>query len=198
MSTTPVANEAVEYVRRVYANTLSWYDNADRKAQLILTANGGFLTVLVGFALSSPVDVTKTVHAFGPETWLFAGVAATRVVVAFASAALALSSRLHSKASAGEVITRHGVKLDDPEATYDPSVLWFFQFVALLDENAYERRLGAVTAQDEIDSMADEIIQLSQRVTIKHRWVNVGFVATTVALSCLLATSVSYAVRLAI
>jgi hypothetical protein len=198
MSTTSVGDDAVEYARRVYANTLSWYDNADRKAQLILTANGGFLTVLVGFALSSPVDVTRTVHAFGPETWLFAGVAAASVVVAFGSAALALWSRLHSKASASEIIRGHGVKLDDPDATYDPSVLWFFQFVALLDETAYERRLRAVSAQDEIDSMADEIIKLSQRVTIKHGWVNVGFVATTVALSCLLATSVSYAVRLAI
>ena len=47
----------VEYTRRLYANVLAWYDNADRKAQLILTANGGFLTVLVGFALSRPLEV---------------------------------------------------------------------------------------------------------------------------------------------
>jgi pycsar effector protein len=197
MTETPVDKDAVEYARRAYGNVLNWYDNADRKAQLILTANGGFLTVLVGFALSKPVELTQTLDTFGPETWLFAGIAAASIVVAFASAALALFSRLHSPQSARKVMSGHGVDVCDP-TTYDPSVLWFFQFVAQLDESAYERRLRTVTAGDEIDSMADEMIQLSQRVTSKHHWVNVGFIATTIALSFLLAMSVSYAVRLAI
>jgi hypothetical protein len=197
MTNTPIDNDAVEYARRVYGNVLSWYDNADRKAQLILTANGGFLTVLVGFALSKPVELTQTLDTFGPETWLFAGIAATSIVVAFASAARALYSRLHSPKSALERISEHGVELHDP-TTYDPAVLWFFQFVAQLNESAYEYRLRTVTAGDEIDSMADEIILLSKNVTSKHHWVNVGFIATTIALSCLLAMSVSYAVRLAI
>jgi hypothetical protein len=196
MTETPDTH-AVEYARRVYENVSGWYDNADRKAQLILTANGGFLTVLVGFALSKPVELTQTLDVFGPETWLFAGIAATSIVVAFASAAVVLWSRLHSQQSAQEVVKGHSVDVHD-RTTYDPAVLWFFQFVAQLDESAYERRLRTVTMGDEIDSMADELIQLSQRVTTKHYWVNVGFVATTVALSCLLATAVSYAVRLAI
>ncbi len=37
----------------------------------------------------------------------------------------------------------------------------------------------------------------SRRVAKKHVWVNVGFVSTTVALASLLATVVSYVVRVA-
>ena len=49
MAVPPAGEPALDYTRRVYANVLGWYENADRKAQLILTANGGFLTVLAGF-----------------------------------------------------------------------------------------------------------------------------------------------------
>ena len=196
--TTAAADEpGLEYTRRLYANVLAWYDNADKKAQLILTANGGFLTVLTGFALSSPGEVRETVGVFGPETWLLAGLAATGVLISFASAALALWSRLLSAGDAAEIFERQGVKLGDP-TTYDPAILWFFQLVQHLDESALERRLHAFSAQQEIDAMVDQVIQLSQRVTKKHLWVNVGFVATTVGLSCLLATAVSYAIRLGV
>ena len=45
--------------------------------------------------------------------------------------------------------------------------------------------------------MVDQIIQLAKRVHEKHLWVNIGFVAMTVGLSCLVATAASYAIRLA-
>jgi len=196
VASAPADDAALEYTRRLYANVLSWYDNADRKAQLILTANGAFLTALTGFGLSRATEVHNTVAVFGPETWLFAALAALAVAASFASAALVLWSRLHSKASAHSVFASHGVKLDD-HTTYDPSILWFFQFVQYLDERQLERRLHALVRGDEIDAMADEIIQLAGRVAKKHVWVNVGFASTTVALASLLATVVSYVVRVA-
>jgi hypothetical protein len=196
MATAPVDTTAVEYTRRLYANVVAWYENADRKAQLILTANGGFLTVLTAFILSKPIEVQRTVGVFGPETWLFAGVAATSIVVAFVAAALVLWSRLMTHGKAHGIFEAHGVRLRDP-ATYDPSVLWFFQLVRRLDQDALESRLAAVTPQDEVEALVDQIIPLSQRVTRKHIWVNVGFVATATGLSCLVATTASYVLRLA-
>jgi hypothetical protein len=195
MAVPPAGEPALDYTRRVYANVLGWYENADRKAQLILTANGGFLTVLAGFGLSKAGDLAGTVNVFGPETWLFLGLAAASVVVSFASAVLALWSRLLTRSEAEEIFKLHGVRPADSE-TYDPSVLWFFQLVQHLDETALERRLRAVSVQDEIDALADEIVALARNVTRKHGWVNVGFTATAVALSCLVAGAVSYVIRL--
>ena len=171
----------------------AWYDNADRKAQLILTANGGLLTILTGLALTKPSNTGATVDTFGPETWVFAGLTAASILTAFAAASLALWSRLLSDRDARAITEGHRTG----DGVYDPAVLWFFQLVQHLDETAFEQRLRAFTAEDEIDALADGTLQLAQRVTLKHRWVNVGFFATAATLSCLLATAVSYAIRIA-
>lgn len=186
----------LEYTRRLYASVLGWYESADRKAQLVLTANGGFVTLLAALSLANPAEVEQTLSVFGPETWLFFGLATTGVAVSFASAALALRSRLLKHSEKTDIFSRHGVRPRDG-TTYDPSVLWFFQLVQHLEENALRRRLRSLSPQEEIDALADQIIELSERVTRKHFWVNIGFAATATGLSCLLATAVSYAVRLA-
>jgi hypothetical protein len=189
-----VGEPAVEYARRLYANVLGWYEAADRKAQLILTADGGFLTLLAGISLSRPAEAEETFSRFGPETWLFAVLATVAVLVSFGSSVLALWSRTLSHRDKAVIFERHGVRRTDA-STYDPSVLWFFQLVQDLDEEALERRLREFAPQDEIDALVDQIIALSKNVTTKHRWVNIGFAATAGALSCLLATLVSYAIR---
>ncbi|MDQ3823686.1 MAG: hypothetical protein M3321_10670 [Actinomycetota bacterium] len=192
----PTTGAGLDYARRLYSAVVAWYDNADRKAQIILTANGGFVTVLTGFGLSRPDEIDRTVTVFGVETWLFAGLAAVSVVVAFASAAACLWSRLLLPARRDALLEQRGVTLRDA-GTYDPSVLWFFQFVERLDERALETRLRALSPADEIDALADQAIQLARRVTTKHWFVNVGFAATALGLSSLLATAVSYVARLA-
>ncbi len=192
----PTTAAGLEYTRRLYAAVVAWYDNADRKAQIILTANGGFVTVLTGFGLSRPDELERTIEVFGVETWLFAGLAAASFAVAFASAAACLWSRLLLPARRDAVLEQRGVATGDPE-TYDASALWFFQFVQRLDERALETRLRTLSPADEIDALAEQAIQLARRVTAKHWCVNVGFAATALGLSSLLATAVSYVARLA-
>jgi hypothetical protein len=78
MTTAQAGEPALEYTRRLYANVLAWYESADRKAQLMLTANGGFLIVLTSLSLSRTDTFQQTLRVFGPETWLFFGLAAAR------------------------------------------------------------------------------------------------------------------------
>lgn len=192
----PATTAGLEYARRLHGAVLAWYDNADRKAQIILTANGGFVTLLTGFGLSRPTELEGTVAVFGPETWLLVALAAASFVTAFMSAAACLWSRLLLPGARDAALAQRGVTAGDA-ATYDPSVLWFFQFVERLDERALEARLRTLSPGDEVDALADQAIQLARRVTHKHWCVNVGFAATALGLSCLLATAVSYVVRLA-
>ena len=177
----------LDYARRLYANIREWYDNADRKAQLILTVNGTFVTILSGLALTKPDDVRATIKVFGIETWAFFGLSAASVLLAFVAAALVLWSRLNW----------HDAGHTSPGQPYDAARIWFFQAVMALDESTFEQRLRALTPGDEIDALADEAIKLSQNVYLKHRYVDVGFFATTLALCALLATAGSYVIRLA-
>jgi hypothetical protein len=177
------ATTGLDYARRQYANIREWYDNADRKAQLILTANGSFVTVLAGLALTKPGDVRDTVHVFGVETWLFFGLSALSVLVAFLAAAAVLWSRVSRQELGG----RSG----------DPARVWYIRVADAPNQPTFQDRLHTMTPAEELDAIAEEAIGLSRHVFVKHRFVDLGFFATTIALCTLLATAASYVIRLA-
>ena len=74
--TSPSSQEvewSLEYARRLYDRVLAWYESAERKAQLILTLDGLFLSFLTSSLLSKPADLRPVVERFGAETWVFLG-----------------------------------------------------------------------------------------------------------------------------
>ena len=186
---------AVEYARLLYANVLGWYNAADTKAQVVLGANGTFLTVLAGLVLGRPDDTRSVVNELGVVGWTCAGIFVAGVTGAIASAVLCLHSQLLSKDRIREIVASHRAAEGARVGEYDPSLLWFFQLVAGLDEEAFERRLARVGPHDEVEALADQIIGLAARVVRKHRWLNLGFALTGLALVALLATATVYAVQ---
>lgn len=190
-----VPPHAVEYARRLYENILGWYAAADTKAQVILGANGTFLTVLAGLLLGKPDDTKSVVDELGVAGWTCAGIFVASVTGAIASAVLCLHSQLLSQERIREIFASHSVAGGDVARVYDPSVLWFFQLVAHLGEERFERQLARVGPLDEIEALGDQSIELAKRVVRKHRWLNFGFALTGLALVALLATATVYAVR---
>ena len=64
-----------------------------------------------------------------------------------------------------------------------------------LGEEGFERQLARVEPRDEVEALADQSIELAKRVVRKHRWLNLGFALTGLALVALLATATVYAVQ---
>jgi len=60
-----MASDAVDYSRRHLELVINWYNNADSKAQVILTLDGAFLTFLTSSILGSPDDLGKIIGGFG-------------------------------------------------------------------------------------------------------------------------------------
>src|SRR3984885_7305370 len=86
------------YVRNLYANTRQWYTTAERKAQLLLTVNGSFITIVFGALFSRDNGVrTGAVH-FGTDTRVLLGIFVATLASAIACAGLSLWS-LHGKVS---------------------------------------------------------------------------------------------------
>src|ERR1700731_4421807 len=81
------AEIAGAYIRRVYANTREWYAVAETKAQLLLTVNGAFVTILFGVLFGKIGDVRDVTARFGPETWTFLSIAVAALVSALTCAA---------------------------------------------------------------------------------------------------------------
>jgi len=92
-TTTPAPDEALEYSRRLYGNVLDWYESADRKAQLVLTLDGVFVTFASTSLASKASELSRTVSTFGPETWVLLGAALVSLVLSLLSCLLCLMSR---------------------------------------------------------------------------------------------------------
>jgi hypothetical protein len=134
---------ARDYARRLYDRTIAWEDAADRKAQLILGFDGVFLSFLVSAVLTKPNDLRPITARFGPDTWLLAAGMALALVASITCALRCLVSWLLTDAQVKAQQSELGVAPADP-ATHDPQVLWYFQHVRSLDEQAFRTSVGAV------------------------------------------------------
>lgn len=187
-----------EYAHRLFGQIVDWYKTADLKAQIILGANGTFLTVLAGLALTKGTELRQIVEIFGVETWTFLSIMVVSLLGSFVAAIVSLHSRTMSHATAMSIFRDHQVDVSKGE-TYDPAVMWFFQLVARLNEEQFEKALKTIGANREleIEALADQCILLAKNVVRKHRWINAGFALTAVTLSSLLMVTASYVVRVA-
>jgi hypothetical protein len=188
----PATDDAVEYARRVYASTLDWYKIADTKAQLLLTINGIFVTILSGALLGKVADVRALGDVSGPETWVFFLVAVVGLAGAITCAARCLWSRLGRIAR--DDFAHLDVDPDDP-ATYRPEVLWFFGRLARLPAEPAAEMLRHADRGFEIKALTYDVMFLARNVLRKHQWVNAGWTFTAVALLALLAGGTSFVIR---
>lgn len=182
---------ATAYIRRVYTSTREWYAVAETKAQLLLTVNGAFVTILFGILFGRAGGVQAGVTHFGPETWAFLGVAVAALVSALACAAGSLWS-FHGRAK-GE-LARLDVDTGNPD-TYRPEVLWYFGHLAHLKPKAVAEKLRDAGQEFEAKALSYNVVDLSVKVLRKHRLVNMGWALTALELIALIAAGTSFFIR---
>src|SRR6185295_15124320 len=66
----PLADQ-LAYARRVFDNIVVWYNNADTKAQIILSLNGAFLAFLTSSIFTKKDELNTVLNEFTPATWGF-------------------------------------------------------------------------------------------------------------------------------
>lgn len=179
------------YIRRVYASTREWYTVAETKAQLLLTVNGAFVTILFGVLFGKAGDIRAGAVRFGPETWAFFGIAVAALVSALACAAGCLWS-FHGHAR--RELARLGVEREDP-GTYQPEALWYFGHLAHLRPDEVVKKLLKADQAFEARTLSYNVVDLSAKVLRKHRLVNAGWALTALALIALAAAGTSFFVR---
>jgi hypothetical protein len=184
-----------EHVQALYNGIVAWYEHAERKAQLILTLDGVFVSFLSASAFKKSADLRATTSHFGPETWVLLGLMAASLVVSIASAVVALRSRLYSRAELEHYLARHRVDTTT-EATYGPAVTWFFQHLAELDPGVLAGVLRRADTDFVVRSLVASVVPLAQNVVRKHRWVNRGFFFAGMVLIFFLGAAVSYVWRI--
>jgi hypothetical protein len=190
-----VGNRAVDgldYARRVYDMIIDWYKTAEKKAQLLLTANGAFATILFGIVSSNLSGLRQFGVSAGAETWVFltVTVAAFCGAVGLASAGLLSRHRHNIKLD----FTRLGVQPEEPK-TYKREAVWYFGHIASLQFGPTVDLLRTADPRMEFDSLTYNVVGLSRVVLRKHRLVNLGWMLTAVAVFAMTSAAVSLVIR---
>lgn len=187
-----VPADGLDYARRVYEMAIDWYKTAERKGQLLPTANGAFAAILLGVVSSNLNDLRHFGRVAGIETWCFFAIALTASCTAIGFAAASLLSRHEHNIKSD--FDRLGVLKDDP-TTYRPEVLWYFGHLASLQFGPTVDLLRAADRRMEFDTLTFNAVGLSHVVLRKHRLVNLGWMLTAGALLAMTATGLSLFLR---
>ena len=191
----PLDDQALrEYLKDIRADQRYWYTSAEAKAQLVLTANGVFVTFLTAAALGTRANVVQATSVFGPETWTFLALMASCLALAILSAVTCVSSRGISHKELQNRLDRYTVDPDKAD-TYAPELAVFFGYLSKLKATPLVERLHTAGQDFIIQALASDITAFARNIVEKHRWVNRAFVLTGMTLGFFLCTGISYLIR---
>jgi hypothetical protein len=196
-ASSPDYGTAVEYLRDLESRLRYWYQAAETKAQVVLAINGAFLAFLGGSLLTNQDDVTRTVTAFGPETWVFlAGMAASFTLSIYCAVACLVTQTLRRN-YAQQTFAERGVDPSQAD-TYAPEVTTFFMYLARLQAEPFTKRMQTVDPEFVFQALASTPVYFSRFVLRKHLWVDRAFIATGVTLGFFVCLGLSYVVRVVV
>jgi hypothetical protein len=184
VETQPEASRA--YARRVYDRIIAWDEVANRRAQLILTLNGVFVSFLVGSTLSKSAELSAVTNNFGPETWVCLAAMTVTLVLSIGFAIGCYVSQFNDLRSAS----------GGQESTSD-IVPWYFPVVADVGETNFMASVEGVDAASEAKTLAVNAVRAARYLVRKYYWVNLGFVCAAGTLVLFLLAGVSYVLRVA-
>ena len=201
-TTTPAPDEALEYARRLYSSVRDWYETADRKAQLVLTLDGVFVTFVSTSLAAKATELSQTVSTFGPETWVLLGAALASLVLSLFSCLVCLVSR-HTEANTSFLHLLFQDLTADPnppepgQLDTGPENLWYYELILKIGKSQFLEAAGGATSHLETKVLLRQVWRLGGIVRGKYIWVNraFSFTALTLVFSAFAATS--YIVRLA-
>ncbi|MBL6999255.1 MAG: hypothetical protein ISR73_05285 [Gammaproteobacteria bacterium] len=186
---------SLKYTQRLWGNILDWYNNADTKAQILLTLSGVFLSFLTSAAFTKKSDLKPIVDLFGIETWVLLSLMTAFLIATIISALLCLRSSLEDPEEIDKHLHDIVVDIEGKNRQW-PETMWFFGMIAQLkDRKRFQARLHEFTEEDELQALSSQIFIVSKNVLKKHKLVNRGFLFITLTLLAFLASSVSYVAR---
>jgi len=186
------------YINAVYAHVEHWYENADRKAQIVLGLDGAFLSFITSQAFTKATDLRDITVCFGPETTLLLALMALSLAASIVSAITCLHPRLNAERGKTESMLKDEISKRDTAEPIPARLSWFFGYLAQLDQERVARQLQNVDDSFASEALAHEAAKFSRNVLQKHRWADRAFLFASSSLIFLLLATASYWWRIAL
>lgn len=189
--------QPLKYINAVYTHVEHWYENADRKAQIVLFMDGAFLSFITSQAFSKAAELKEITVCFGLETTLLLILMALSLAASILCAIICLYPRLHVEQSKTESMLKDERGKRDPVEPIPARLSWFFGYLAQLDPERVASHLQNVKDPFAAEALAHETAKFSRNVLQKHSWVNRAFLFASSSLIFLLLAAASYWWRVA-
>ena len=165
---------SVEYARSLYDDVVHWYDNADTKAQVLLTLVGAFTAFLTSSAIIGADELKTITRCMSPLVWGVLLLMAAMVALAVLAGLACLWSRIRLTPETEQAIARTETDL---KHRTPGRVIGFFGTLRRLRKERFVTDLQGLDQDYELQIRAAQIHALSGRVYWKHVSVNIGFVS---------------------
>lgn len=189
--------QPLEYINAVYAHVEHWYENADRKAQIVLVLDGAFLSFITSQAFTKAANLQAITVCFGPETTSLLALMALSLAASILSAITCLHPRLHAERGKTESMLKGEIDKRDTAEPIPARLSWFFGYLAQLDQERVARQLQNVDDSFAAEALAHEAAKFSRNVLQKHIWADRAFLFASSSLIFLLLATASYWWRIA-
>jgi hypothetical protein len=189
--------QPLKYINAVYTHVEHWYENADRKAQIVLVLDGAFLSFITSQAFTKAVDLQEITVCFGTETTLLLTLMALSLAASILSAIICLHPRLHAERDKTESMLKDEIGKRDPAEPIPARLSWFFGYLAQFDQERVARQLQNVDDSFAAEALAHEAAKFSRNVLQKHSWADRAFLFASSSLILLLLATASYWWRVA-
>lgn len=184
-------SDTAGFVKDLNEQVHDWYHTAERKAALLLTLDGAFITALTAVLLAKPDDMLKILSSANYMFWLSMLVLIFSILFSVYNAIDCVRSRLDSERQLKYMVAQGELVIGQPRS------LWYFQYLSLYDSDQLQVTLANARSEFLNGARVADLPALSRNVAAKHRAVNRGFIAAGVALASLLAAAVGYVLGLA-
>ena len=176
----------LKYTRRLYENLIHWYESAEKKAHILLSLDGVFLTFI-----SSSIYLKKELILEANSITLFFLFMMGLCLI------LSIYFALHSLWSqiSFNVNDEKSKTIENPnKSSYSPKKIWFFQDIMKLECDKFIKSLESMNVSQEIQELGSEIYILSSNVNRKHRRVNISFIFSGLMLIFFFASAITFAI----
>lgn len=181
-----------KYINAVYAHVEHWYENADRKAQIVLVLDGIFLSFITSQSFTEAADLKVIFECGGFVTTSLLAIMAVLLAASILSAIACLHPRLHAERGKTEEILKDEVAKGETLAPIPARLSYFFGYLAQFDQERVVNQLLKVDESFADEALAHETAKFSRNVFQKHVWADRAFLFAGSCLLCLLLATAIY------
>lgn len=190
----PTMVGGLAFAQRLYGNLGEWYKDVHGRAQLVLSLDGAFVTLLAGSIIGNRDEIESATDVFAWETWVLLGLMALSFAISLFYAIRTLTPRnLFKRRIDSAYLDLRGDETEPPP----PEVMWWSQFIWRVGWDWFRTRVKTMTDAEERDALSSQIFALSEHLNDKYRFLHRAYIGAGLAVVFLLAASASFVFHVA-